>query len=45
MSTSDADTRAQVYNMFHRQDMHAMLLESAMSEEGEGEPRVQCANQ
>ncbi|KAL1658529.1 hypothetical protein GGF50DRAFT_108483 [Schizophyllum commune] len=27
-----------VYNMFHRQDMHAMLLESAMSEEGEGEP-------
>ena len=30
--------RAQVYNMFHRQDMHAMLLESAMSEDGDGEP-------
>ncbi|KAG8667819.1 hypothetical protein FPOAC2_13019 [Fusarium poae] len=27
-----------VYNMFHRQYMHAMLKDTAMSEEGEGEP-------
>ncbi|RGP59201.1 salicylate hydroxylase [Fusarium sporotrichioides] len=27
-----------VYNMFHRQYMHAMLKDTAMSEDGEGEP-------
>ncbi|CEI41827.1 hypothetical protein FVEN_g3785 [Fusarium venenatum] len=27
-----------VYNMFHRQYMHAMLQDTAISEEGEGEP-------
>jgi salicylate hydroxylase len=27
-----------VYNMFHRQDMHAGLLEAATSKEGKGEP-------
>lgn len=27
-----------VYNMFHRQDMHAMLKDTALSEEGEGTP-------
>lgn len=27
-----------VYNMFHRQDMHFMLMEAATSPEGEGEP-------
>lgn len=32
------DCEKQVYNMFHRQYMHAMLMESAVSEEGEGTP-------
>ncbi len=27
-----------VYNMFHRQDMHATLLKTAIAEEGEGTP-------
>lgn len=27
-----------VYNMFHRQDMHAMLMDCALAEAGEGEP-------
>ncbi|KPI37462.1 FAD-dependent urate hydroxylase [Cyphellophora attinorum] len=27
-----------VYNMFHRQDMHKMLKDTAMQEQGEGEP-------
>jgi salicylate hydroxylase len=27
-----------VYNMFHRQDMHKMLKDTALQEEGEGEP-------
>ncbi|TRM64901.1 hypothetical protein BD626DRAFT_567760 [Schizophyllum amplum] len=27
-----------VYNMFHRQDMHTMLLETATAEDGEGDP-------
>ena len=40
-----------VYNMFHRQDMHAMLKESAIEEKGEGKPArlfvkhpVSCCN-
>lgn len=33
-----ADVREQVYNMFHRQYMHKMLLDCATQEEGEGHP-------
>lgn len=35
----------QVYNMFHRQYMHAMLMESAINEkEKEGDPAVLAVN-
>ncbi|KAI0477374.1 salicylate hydroxylase [Xylariaceae sp. FL0804] len=33
-----------VYNMFHRQDMHQMLKECAMQDEGEGVPAKLCLN-
>lgn len=33
-----------VYNMFHRQDMHKMLMECAMQEEGEGTPAKLLVN-
>lgn len=33
-----------VYNMFHRQYMHAMLKDSALSEEGEGVPAKLLVN-
>lgn len=33
-----------VYNMFHRQYMHAMLKDSALGEEGEGTPAVLKVN-
>ncbi|KAF4585973.1 salicylate hydroxylase [Ophiocordyceps camponoti-floridani] len=33
-----------VYNLFHRQDMHAMLREAALSDEGEGVPAVLVVN-
>lgn len=34
----------QVYNMFHRQYMHKMLLDSATSEQGEGLPAKLIVN-
>lgn len=33
-----------VYNMFHRQDMHAMLMEAAVGEDGEGKPALLKVN-
>ncbi|KAF8911886.1 salicylate hydroxylase [Mucidula mucida] len=33
-----------VYNMFHRQDMHATLLKTATSPEGEGTPCTVCVD-
>lgn len=33
-----------VYNMFHRQDMHKMLMDTALQEEGEGTPAKLLVN-
>ena len=33
-----------VYNMFHRQDMHAMLKDCALGKEGEGTPAILKVN-
>lgn len=35
---------SQVYNMFHRQYMHKMLLDSATSEKGDGIPAKLVVN-
>ena len=37
-------TGLQVYNMFHRQYMHKMLLDCATQEEGEGLPIQMAVN-
>ena len=45
-SLDDYETRwGHVYNMFHRQDMHAMLKDTALQQEGEGVPAKLLVNQ